>query len=594
MNGIIDEKFYEERLVRDYESTRANLDEIMDELDVIRADAGVREVMGPDFAEWFRASCAEIKRRSNDAFNVVVIGDFKRGKSSLVNAILGSDVVHANVTPETVTINRVSYGEKNTAEAVLANGRKISLSPDETARENLEQVMSRLPAEISYIDIKIPDESLKDIRIVDTPGVGDILKRFDAQVSGYITSADAIIYVVSALSPLSEMEQAFLCAAILPQNMSKLFVVINMCDAAASEEEVSRVTGLITERISRIFPDNFIYPVSALDEICRRKGAPRPNPELAPFLEKSFASMKSALETEILDKRDMIRLERETGMLLRLFKQAGAKIAMLESALEIEAGQHASVLEEYRSESGALNKELESQRRKIHAETRTMKAEAAGWMKAFMSRLKTEIEGAKSFTLEQLEKHFHFFFIDVIRSAFANCSEAHENRLSELIESGLDTAWGEVSHKSVSRKISSVYQGVVWTGYDAASLGAVAISAAVPQLGLLSLIGQAVIGFAKSSGTEKIKAGFVDSVLAHYDEITAQVMDSMGAIYADFDNFADEQLENSYRNRLEESVSAIKQAGDISSQGDSKRQEIRNGLEKLKTGFGALETRLAG
>jgi hypothetical protein len=134
----------------------------------------------------------------------------------------------------------------------------------------------------------------------------------------------------------------------------------------------------------------------------------------------------------------------------------------------------------------------------------------------------------------------------------------------------------------------------VWTGYDAASIGAVAISAAAPQLGLLSLIGQAVIGFAKSAGTKKIKAGFIESVISHYDEITSQVMDNLGAIYADFGKFADEQLENSYKNRLDESLSAIKQAGEISQMNESKRREARENLDKLKASFEALETRLAG
>ena len=263
-----DERFYEERLVADYESSRSALDETLEELEAVRADPHTRQAMGADFCEWLRRSCAEIKRREGDAFNLVVIGDFKRGKSTLVNAILRDDVVHANVTPETVTINRVSYAPEESVQAVLTNGRKVALSYEETKRDTLDGIISRLPAPVSYIDIKIPNESLKDIRIVDTPGVGDILKRFDSTVSDYIRNADAIIYVVSALSPLSETEQAFLCAAIQPQDISKLFVVINMCDALQPQRggayqkthsgkdrpHISRELRLRRERSRRVMP----------------------------------------------------------------------------------------------------------------------------------------------------------------------------------------------------------------------------------------------------------------------------------------------------------------------------------------------------
>jgi small GTP-binding protein len=549
--------------------------------------------MGADFEEWLRKACAEIKRREGDAFNLVVIGDFKRGKSTLVNSLLKDQVVHSNAAPETVTINRVSYGQEESVQAVLRNGRKVALSYEETKREKLDGIIARLPAPVNYIDIKIPNESLKGIRIVDTPGVGDILKQFDATVSDYIRNADAVIYVVSALSPLSETEQAFLCAAIQPQDISKLFVVINMCDALDSSEDISRIKKLITERISSIFPENYVCAVSALDEFCRIKGKDRPNPKLAPELEESFDNLSETLSSEVFDKREVIRLEREAAMLRNLFRQAGAKIAMLESALEIEAGKHAAVLDEYKNEEGALARELEAQRAKIHARIKATRGEATGWMKIFMDRLRIEVEGAKAYTLVQLEKNFQFYFIDVIRAALTRCAETHQRQIGEMIESGLDAAWGETSNKSVSRKISTVYQGVVWTGFDTASMGLVFLEQVAPQLGLLTMIGQAVVGFRKAAKSDNVKTGYVDNVLAHYGEVVDNVTENVRKTYAEFDNFADEQLEKSYRSRLEESVAAVAQAAEIAALSETERREAAASLEKLKGDFAMLAERLA-
>jgi GTPase SAR1 family protein len=61
------------------------------------------------------------------SLSLAVVGDFKRGKSTLINALVGSEVVTTNVTPETVTINYIEHGTENKIEAVLEDGGKVDL-----------------------------------------------------------------------------------------------------------------------------------------------------------------------------------------------------------------------------------------------------------------------------------------------------------------------------------------------------------------------------------------------------------------------------------------------------------------------------------
>jgi deoxyhypusine synthase len=139
-----------------------------------------------------------------------------------------------------------------------------------------------------------------------------------------------------------------------------------------------------------------------------------------------------------------------------------------------------------------------------------------------------------------------------------------------------------------------VYQGIVWTGFDAASRLLVTAEAAVPQLGLLTLIGKTIVGFRKSAKSGAVRTGFIDTVISRYGEVTESVMDSVKKTYAEFDLFADETLENSYRSRLEESVAAVKQASEIAAMNESERKEAASGIEALRGSFEALSARFAG
>ena len=55
----------------------------------------------------------------NDFFTVVVLGEFKRGKSTFINAVLQTELLPVDVLPETATINALMYSEKPTVQVVM-------------------------------------------------------------------------------------------------------------------------------------------------------------------------------------------------------------------------------------------------------------------------------------------------------------------------------------------------------------------------------------------------------------------------------------------------------------------------------------------
>ena len=71
-------------------------------------DKELCEMLGEEFSERMREWDRVITKRRNEPFSLVILGDFKRGKSTIINAILGKQLAPVNAAPETFTINTIS------------------------------------------------------------------------------------------------------------------------------------------------------------------------------------------------------------------------------------------------------------------------------------------------------------------------------------------------------------------------------------------------------------------------------------------------------------------------------------------------------
>lgn len=568
-----------DRLIIDFEEIKGDILSISEDLLQFRIDKNIRNAVGEEFIEKLHKWDSNIKKRLQDDFSIVVIGDFKRGKSTFINALLGEYVAVTNVTPETVTINCISYGEEAKAEAVLKNGRRAQIDLKELEKDELEKLMQKLPSPVDYIDIKLPCETLKGIKIVDTPGVGDILSKFDNQVKEYLVFADAVIYIVSALAPFSLTEQTFLCASILPQNFSKLFVLLNMADCLESKEEVEKIKGLIDSKLSNIFTNSKVYPISGLDEYCRKKGKERPNPELSEMLEKSFNEMYEALMNDIIMKKDIIQSDRCLNIVKLMINDIDKQITLINNMADLNQNKLNAMVEQYENENSELMQNIKKHKQSLILEIENMKNEAVNWMEEFLTSLKAEIKGAENVPIETLEKYFHFYMIDMIRNAVMECTNTHFKRISELLKDSLIKFESEFASFSASdNKISSSIADVSWTNMDLAS----AALNYIPGIGELAMLGQAIIGFEKQKKSSDQQKKYIENILVNYNQIKVSVISDVSDVYEKMISFALEQLDKTYEEQITSSIAAINHARDISNKEMTEKQEIMKGLSEAK------------
>jgi ribosome biogenesis GTPase A len=115
---------------------------------------------------------ALLKKLAGQLFNVVVVGEFKRGKTTFVNALLGADVLPVAVVPLTSIVTAVTWGEEARAEVSFLDGRTESVPVEGLSRYVTERGNPGNGLGVDRAVLYYPAEELRDgVFLVDTPGV---------------------------------------------------------------------------------------------------------------------------------------------------------------------------------------------------------------------------------------------------------------------------------------------------------------------------------------------------------------------------------------------------------------------------------------
>jgi len=377
-----------------------------------------KEILGHDLQKSVQDALKAAQRRLQTEFRLVIAGEFKRGKSTLLNAFLGCEIVPTNVTPETVTFIEIGRGTKNAVRLHTDDGGFIELETEDLKRERFEAIVKQLGQGVSHVTADFPEEALEGIRIVDTPGTGDLFKQYDEKVITYLDQADSLLYVVSANSPLSKTELSFLRLALAPQNLARVVFVVNMVDALSSWDDANRIKARVESIIREQFPDSPVFVLSALDELARRVGKARPQSVFSKQLESAFEEFRRYLDQAILLNRDFIRLERAGffyhGVIQAMKKRTGALL----STIQIERNELMGRIENLRTQNEDLGTTLQSASEMLAAKRNQLEKQAIGWVEEFVDRFADEVPAKlKGLPFASIRKHFQFFFADTFRRA---------------------------------------------------------------------------------------------------------------------------------------------------------------------------------
>ena len=289
-----------------------------------------------DFLEAQVSHASELRERLYERELIIsVIGQFKRGKSSLINALLGDELLPVGIIPLTTVITEIRKGDSFRAAVCFSDGDEL-----ETSRENLSNYISEQKnpgnqKNVAAVKLWTKRTPFPDgITLVDTPGVGSVHQHNTQASHAYIEKSDAVLFLLSVDSPVSETERDFLLKA--RENAAKFYFAVNKTDMISMEsltEFLSYCKAVLSEAVGW---DITLYPLSA-----------KTGDGVSALAEKLANDLRSSHD-ELLEASISIKLD-------TILVQANAKLALYLKAAAIPADALKEKLTQIRERQAELS-----------------------------------------------------------------------------------------------------------------------------------------------------------------------------------------------------------------------------------------------
>ena len=204
-------------------------------------------------------------RLEDNNLEVALFGRVSSGKSSLLNALLKTDVLPVGVLPITAVPTRLQYGTSLKAVVRYGSGRTETVSVEELGHLVTEQGNPGNSRNVARVMVEVPSPRLKQgIVLVDTPGLGSLAKRGAAETLAYLPSCDLALLLIDAGATLNEEDIGTL--RLLREAAIPVIVLLSKADLLA-KGDLQSVTSYIHETLQQELGLNLnVHPVSSLPE----------------------------------------------------------------------------------------------------------------------------------------------------------------------------------------------------------------------------------------------------------------------------------------------------------------------------------------
>ncbi len=411
-----------------FQQYRQELNAVCKTLSSTLRDGSDRNVLSPTLIE---EVTKESRNLQSQRFRVAVVGDFSKGKSTLLNALVGEKIQPVRATPCSGTVTILKYGSKRRVICHYKNGCKEEISPDEykekaaiskkAASGSIADEIAK--SEIAEIVFEHPELELcsNGVEIIDTPGLNEEAERAVA-TQQVLKTADAVIFLTQANNVLTKTEEELLLYLKKELNYGKedegarnIFIAVNFFDWLESEEDrqdvKERVETIVNGAKPIIAGENrihFISAKSALDAIL--------NGTESEYV-KSFQDFTKSLEQFLIEKRGAIALQESAAGIKQIIDTGCEELnqyqKMLEGKLTLPEADKQKIFEQMAEVSGR-DMTIRLLAKKLREECLEESHESWNeWLKELKERIILKSAGWTS-------KHSHLLSQDQLIKDYAN------------------------------------------------------------------------------------------------------------------------------------------------------------------------------
>ncbi len=365
--------------------------------------------------------------------SMVVLGEFNHGKSSAINALLGTDVLPTGITPTTSVITHIRKGEGSVR--VVREG-----GTEDVDWEGLKKLVTEDATEdLRYVEVPVKSDFLTDgLIVVDTPGVNDISKQKVEITYGYVPRADVIVYVLDATQALKRSELTFIETRLIRNSHDRLFFLLGKTDAL-SADELEEIITHVRGKLTTLLGDVPLYPVSA------RKALKGEDP--------NFDVFREAVGAYLTEQREAIVLEGGVRTGLRLSSMVDQSLAIEQGALSLESDELERRVANVKTKLDKSRSMIASNMSLIDERAQDILASARdnvqGFARDFSAALPREIEKASA---EDVKRYLPDFIHDTYK-AWVEAEGSHvAMKLEKLAEEII-----EITNRNMQNAMEDVY-----------------------------------------------------------------------------------------------------------------------------------------
>jgi len=283
---------------------------------------------------------------SDGLLRVVVVGKFSSGKSTIINALLRTQLLGADVTQGTTKVpTTIEYGEEPNAFVYFNDGTSTSYNnvKDAVYENNLPRfvcdytVKETSSSSVKEVRILYPSKFLKNgIALIDTPGIDSTVKQHNEMTAKTIQEADAALIIIPFDQPLPESVKNFLDSKAFA-HMPRCLFVVSSSDMETDYREIERKLYHIKKELENLKVNTgLILPAAfqlILEEIKQndnglirnRLSSDEWNRNLAQFIGTEFI-----LTSYLIEQKPLIRFERINRYLSILYRDLDSHLVELD------------------------------------------------------------------------------------------------------------------------------------------------------------------------------------------------------------------------------------------------------------------------
>jgi len=382
------------------------------------------------------------ERLATDRFQLAVLGQFKRGKSTVLNALLGKSVLPTGVVPVTAIATFLEPATTSSIRVTYGSGKfeNCEVNGSDALRERLatlvtEEANPRNILDVARVDVFLPAELLeRGVVLIDTPGVGSTLRHNTAAADAVLPECDAALFVVSADPPITEIELEYL--ARIRKTVARLIIVLNKIDIVESHEREKAATflrGVLIDH-ARLDPFTPIFTISARAALQAKESS-----DLGAFEASGLEELeKHLIQFLATDKRDTLNAA--------VARKAVALLAALTLEIEIELKSLRLPLEDLEQRIATFDEALE----RFEVERRTASDLLAGDRLRALQELDALAETLRNNAGSILQRE-----LEQALAAGENADSAREKLTASIIDF-FENALQDVIH-DVSARLESMF-----------------------------------------------------------------------------------------------------------------------------------------